>query len=145
MRARRTAPRKKKRHTHLSVVAVDEEGVVLPIQDHAQDRPHGGERDLLLLGALHVEDGVLDAVLVQERPVALGEVLLHQGAARRVVSRGLGRVKEARHVHDGLELETLDKGIVVRLREAAAVDVGDHYPKVGRPGALREAVLKIAS
>ena len=84
MSARLVRPSNAERGTNLSVIAMDEEWVVASVQDYAQDRLHGRDRDGLLLGALHVEDGVLDAVLVKEGIVSLRKVFLHQGAARRV-------------------------------------------------------------
>lgn len=76
-----------RRGTHLSMVAVDEKRVVLAVQDDAKDRPDGLDRDLFLLGALHVKDSVLDVVVAEELLVSRREVLLHQGAAQRVRSK----------------------------------------------------------
>jgi hypothetical protein len=54
--------------------------MILAVEHEPQNRPHRLDWDLLLLGTLHVEDMVLDAVLADERVVSLGEVLLDECA-----------------------------------------------------------------
>jgi hypothetical protein len=66
---------------YLAVVAVNKQGMVPPVQNHAQNRLHRREGNILFLRPLHVEDDVFDAIPVEERIIALRKVLAHQGAA----------------------------------------------------------------
>ena len=62
------------------MIAVDQQGVLLLVQHDAEDGLHRVDRDLLLLGALHVEHVVADAVGSDEWLVCLGELLVHKRA-----------------------------------------------------------------
>jgi len=50
--------------TNLAMIAVDKQGVVAPIKNEAKDRLHGLDGNLFLLGTLHVEHAMLDAVFL---------------------------------------------------------------------------------
>ena len=52
--------------------------MILPIENQTENRLHGFDGDSLFLGALHVEDMMLYAVLIDERLIAVWEVLLDQ-------------------------------------------------------------------
>jgi hypothetical protein len=66
---------------YLAVVTMNKQGMVPPVQNHAQNRLHRREGNILFLRPLHVEDDVFDAIPVEERIIALRKVLAHQGAA----------------------------------------------------------------
>lgn len=66
--------------TYSSVVAVDEKRVSLLVKNKAQDGLHSLDRDLCLLGPLHIEDMVPDLVGGDERVVSSRQVFLHEGA-----------------------------------------------------------------
>lgn len=70
--------------TYATMVAVHQEWVILAVENESQDGFHRLDWNLLLLRTLHIEDVVLDAVLVDESSVSLGEFFLYK---RTEVSR----------------------------------------------------------
>lgn len=70
---------------YLSVIAVNQERVISLIEHQPKDGLHCRDGDGLFLGALHIEDMVLDAMSAEESIIALGEILLDQ-CAKTLVS-----------------------------------------------------------
>lgn len=69
--------------TNLAMVAMQQNGLVLGLEDETKDTFHSPNRDVLLLRASHVERDVADAVAAQERLVILRRWRLDECAAGR--------------------------------------------------------------
>lgn len=128
-----------------AVVAVEQEGVVSRVEDEAEDGSHDVDGDRLLLGALHVEDEMLYAVVGQERLVLGREVLLHEG------SRGLlapytctADLDPGQHEeddsHNCLQSQPLVERVVLSLWKATPVDTRQDFTEVERSAILTETI-----
>lgn len=96
----------------LAVVAVDQEGVVLAVEDDAENGLHGLWWDGLLFGSLHVDDDLSDSIGCDKSLQIMVEfILLDQS-------------------DQGLELEALDVLVIVRLGITASVDARNDDAKV---------------
>lgn len=72
--------------TYLALITVNQYWVVLFVVNDLQDRGHGLDGDSLLLGALHEDVTMADAIGLHEGNESLRHFLVHQGANSLLVS-----------------------------------------------------------
>lgn len=80
--------------TYLALITVNQYWVVLFVVNDLKDRDHSLDGDGLLLGALHQDVTMTDAIGLHERDKCLRHFLVHQGADRSVSSEYVIVVKE---------------------------------------------------
>lgn len=71
-------------NTYPTLVAVNQNRVVLLVMNDLKDGLHGLDRDGLFLGACHGDMAVSNAIGPHERLEGLGEIFVHQGAKNNV-------------------------------------------------------------
>lgn len=64
------------------MVAVNHEWVIGCVEHQSEDGLHRRDGNCLFLGALHVEDVMLDTIFAEESIIALREILLDQCAEK---------------------------------------------------------------
>lgn len=125
--------------TYLSLITVNQYWVIFFIVNYLQDRDHSLDGDGLLLGALHEDVTMANAIGLHERNKSLGHFLVHQGAIGLLV---LSMPSSSRKdLHDSLETQFLKKRIVGLLRVTAPVNTGDNGTKI--EGLARGGLLHI--
>lgn len=118
--------------TYSALVAVNQDGVVALVVDHLKDAGHGQYRNCLLLGALHGDVTMRDAIGPHERLKSLRDVLVHQSANTQSVSELMVWICVffLNDLHNCLETQLLEERIVGLLGIAASVDSRNYCSKV---------------
>lgn len=73
------------KETYLALIAVNQYWVVFLVVNHLENRDHSLDGNGLLLGALHEDVTVTNAIGLHERNECLGHLLVHEGASYLLV------------------------------------------------------------